>query len=65
MGYQGIFGQFRAERRYILPFSSELISSLELSDTKVYEPYIRDLLGTITRYIIRWELPTLLWYCLP
>jgi len=28
--------------------SSLLLSSLELSDTKVYEPYIRALLGTHT-----------------
>ena len=30
--------------------SSLLLSSLELSDTKVYEPYIRDLLGTAAHF---------------
>jgi len=30
--------------------SSLLLSSLELSDTKVYEPYIRALLGTATHF---------------
>jgi len=30
--------------------SSLLLSSLELSDTKVYEPYIRALLGTASRF---------------
>ena len=29
--------------------SSLLLSSLELSDTKVYEPYIRALLGTVQK----------------
>ena len=31
-------------------FSSLLLSSLELSDTKVYEPYIRALLGTASQF---------------
>ena len=31
-------------------FSSLLLSSLELSDTKVYEPYIQALLGTAARF---------------
>ena len=30
-------------------FSSVSLSSLELSDTKVYEPYIRDLLGAASQ----------------
>jgi len=30
--------------------SSLLLSSLELSDTKVYEPYIRALLGTASQF---------------
>ena len=30
--------------------SSLLLSSLELSDTKVYEPYIRALLGTASHF---------------
>jgi len=30
--------------------SSVLLSSLELSDTKVYEPYIRALLGTASHF---------------
>jgi len=46
--------------RYCLPSSSLLRSSLELSDTQVYEPYIRALLGTASLFceVVVFILPT-------
>jgi len=39
--------------------SSLLLSSLELGDTKVYEPYIRALLGTASHFcevvVLKWD----------
>ena len=42
---------------WITPSSSSLLSSLDLSDTKVYEPYIRALLGTTSPQILNPDTP--------
>ena len=48
MGSEGIDGV--AAEAVRAPSSSLLLSSLELSDTKVYEPGIRALLGAVSHF---------------
>ena len=43
-------GPSRALRHLVLLLSSLLLSSLELSDAKVYEPSVRDFFGTAAHF---------------